>query len=88
MEIYTVRSGDTVYSIARRFSVPVSRIVNDNLLSDASRWVKGSKLVVNGGVSDEVTRPPSANTPPSVREPWSPSPYWGIVWRWECRREW
>ena len=32
------------------------------------------------------TRPPSANMPPSVREPRSPSPYRGIVWRWECRR--
>lgn len=56
MEIYTVRSGDTVYSIARRFSVPVSRIVNDNLLSDASRLTVGESLIIRFPVETYTVR--------------------------------
>lgn len=46
MEIYTVQSGDTVYSIARQFQVPVSRIVTDNLLSTPARLTVGEALII------------------------------------------
>lgn len=46
MEIYTVQSGDTIYSIARQFQVPVSRIVTDNLLENPARLTVGESLII------------------------------------------
>ncbi len=44
--IYTVQSGDSIYSIAREFGVPASRLISDNLLSDPGRLVVGQDIVV------------------------------------------
>ena len=46
MEIYTVRPGDTVYSIARQFGVPESRVASDNLLADPARLTVGESLII------------------------------------------
>ena len=46
MEIYTVRPGDTIFSISRQYGVPESRIVNDNLLSDPTRLTVGESLII------------------------------------------
>ena len=32
MSIHTVQQGDSVYSIARQYGVPASRIITDNML--------------------------------------------------------
>ena len=46
MTVYTVESGDSVYSIARKFGVPASRIVTDNELSNPSRLIVGQSIVI------------------------------------------
>lgn len=46
MTIHTVRNGDSIYSIAREYGVPPSRIITDNLLENPSRLVVGQDLVI------------------------------------------
>ena len=46
MEIYVVKSGDTVYSIAQKFSVSVERIVSDNALDTNRELVLGQALLI------------------------------------------
>lgn len=46
MVIHVVRPGDSMYSIARQYSVPISQLLNDNQLPDPSRLVVGQTIVV------------------------------------------
>lgn len=46
LEIYVVKSGDTVYSIAQKFSVSVERIVSDNALDPNRELVLGQALLI------------------------------------------
>lgn len=46
MTIHTVRRGDSIYSIAREYSVPPTRIINDNMLENPSRLAVGQDLVI------------------------------------------
>ncbi|MBE6709056.1 MAG: LysM peptidoglycan-binding domain-containing protein, partial [Ruminococcaceae bacterium] len=46
MQIYTVNSGDSIYSIARKFGTTPSRIVTDNELTDPGRLAVGQSLVI------------------------------------------
>ena len=46
MTIYTVKAGDTVYSISRAFGVPPSRIITDNMLTTPGSLVPGQDLVI------------------------------------------
>ena len=46
MEIYTVRAGDTIFSIARQFGVPEARIVSDNLITEPTRLTVGESLII------------------------------------------
>lgn len=46
MTIHTVKSGDSIYSIAREYSVPPSRIITDNLLENPSNLVVGQDLII------------------------------------------
>lgn len=46
MTIYTVRSGDSVYSIARKFGVPSARIINANALPNPNRLAVGQNLII------------------------------------------
>jgi membrane-bound lytic murein transglycosylase D len=43
---YTVRRGDTLYDIARRFSVSVSQLLNWNGLSKNDSLMPGQRLVM------------------------------------------
>lgn len=47
MTIYTVQSGDSINSIARRFGIPPLRIAADNGLRNPSQLVVGQNLLVN-----------------------------------------
>ena len=46
MEIYVVKYGDTVYSIAEKFGVSVQRIVSDNMLPEDRALAVGQALLV------------------------------------------
>ncbi|MCD7787729.1 MAG: glycosyl hydrolase family 18 protein [Firmicutes bacterium] len=46
MTIYTVKSGDSVYSIADAFSVPASLIISDNQLTSPASLVVGQSLII------------------------------------------
>lgn len=55
MEIYVVRRGDTLWSIAARYSVSAESIAEVNRLDDPSRLAVGTALVI-GGYSGEPRR--------------------------------
>ena len=46
MIIHTAASGDTVFSVARQYGVPVSRIISDNMLKSPSSLAIGEDLVI------------------------------------------
>ncbi len=46
MTIYTVKQGDSIYSISRELGVPPSRIITDNFLVSPGSLVPGQELVI------------------------------------------
>ena len=46
MTIHTVKSGDSIYSIAREYGTTPTRIIQDNLLDNPSRLVVGEDIVI------------------------------------------
>jgi spore germination protein len=46
MVIHTVKAGETVASIAEKYSVPASRIITDNFITDADKLAVGRTLVI------------------------------------------
>ena len=60
--IYTVKKGDTLYDISRRFGVPVSRIEADNGISDLRDLAIGEDLIINEGEGITVRRGESLYT--------------------------
>lgn len=46
MSIHTVQQGDSVYSIARQYGVPASRIITDNMLMNPGQLVVGQDIVI------------------------------------------
>jgi N-acetylmuramoyl-L-alanine amidase len=45
-QVYTVRSGDTLYSIARRFGVTVQALQQRNGLADPNNIKVGQQLII------------------------------------------
>ena len=60
MKIHVVASGDSLYSIARRYGVPLESIINVNGLNVNQRLVVGQALVIPG-VSTTYTVKPGDN---------------------------
>jgi LysM repeat protein len=63
--IYVVRSGDTLYSIARRFGTTVQAIAQMNGITNPSRIYAGQRLLIprEGSVTPvPTTQPPSTTT--------------------------
>ena len=46
MEIYVVKAGDTLSSIALRYGVPISQVILDNALETPQFLVPGQALVI------------------------------------------
>ena len=46
MDIHVVQPGDTIYSVAARYGVTMTQLLNDNPLPDPSRLVVGQTLVI------------------------------------------
>lgn len=54
---YTMRRGDTLYSVARRFDVALDRLIEVNGISDPTRVRVGTVLLIPaGGLSSDGTR--------------------------------
>ena len=51
--VYIVQSGDTLYTLAKRFDTTVQRIAQNNGIADVDRIFPGQKLVVSGNVSPQ-----------------------------------
>lgn len=49
MEIYVVRSGDTIQSVAERFQVPKEQLMRDNQIGEGEPLALGEALLVNPG---------------------------------------
>ena len=59
---YTVRWGDTLSHLARRFGVPVSTLVQANDIDDADRVLAGKKLTVPAGAVGTKAGPASKSS--------------------------
>lgn len=57
MDIYVVRPGDSVYSIAKKYNVPPATIIRDNALANPEQLVVGQSLVVNPGATIYTVKP-------------------------------
>ncbi len=57
MDIHVVQPGETLYSIAVQYSVPMSRLLDDNQLPDPTRLVVGQTIVVQYPLRTYVVRP-------------------------------
>ncbi|MEG0824786.1 MAG: glycosyl hydrolase family 18 protein [Oscillospiraceae bacterium] len=57
MTIHVVRPGDSIYSVALDYGVPMSQIIGDNALPDASKLVVGQTLVVRFPLQTHTVRP-------------------------------
>lgn len=57
MRIHVVKSGDSVYSIARQYGVSPQKIISDNELSNPNRLVIGQTLVILESDRAHVVRP-------------------------------
>lgn len=64
-QYYTIRSGDTLHSIARRFEVSVAQLVKDNQLRDAARIKAGDRLVIRSTVAS--TKPNATVAAPKAQ---------------------
>ena len=57
MEIHVVQPGDTLYALARRYGVPLARLLADNALPDPARLVVGEALVIQFPAETLTLRP-------------------------------
>lgn len=56
MVIHVVKAGDSLYSISRRYGVPVDKIVSDNELDPSKSLVIGQTIVVMVGTRQHTVR--------------------------------
>ncbi|MBQ7432602.1 MAG: LysM peptidoglycan-binding domain-containing protein [Lachnospiraceae bacterium] len=61
MEIYVVRSGDTIYSIGAQFGVPIEGIIYDNQLGYPYLLTIGQALLIREGNEEGGSRPVITN---------------------------
>lgn len=57
MVIHVVKAGDSLYSISRRYGVPVAKIASDNGLLPSQTLVIGQAIVVMTGTRQHTVRP-------------------------------
>lgn len=70
---YTVRQGDTLYSIANRLGVSVDAIAGANGISDPTKIVQGQVLVIPGADASQPAETPSPDAPAQVISRGNPS---------------
>lgn len=57
MVIHVVRPGDSIYSIATRYGIPMQRIIDDNQLPNPEYLVVGQTIVVTGDIAQHMVAP-------------------------------
>ena len=57
MEIYVVQRGDTAWAVARRFAVPLERLIADNQLGEKAALTVGQALLIRGEERERERRP-------------------------------
>ncbi|MCA1308028.1 LysM peptidoglycan-binding domain-containing protein [Microbacterium esteraromaticum] len=62
-KVYTVKRGDTVYAIAKKYGTTVSAIVSANGLGRSALIYPGQKLRIGGSTSTAKPKPPSTGKP-------------------------
>jgi murein DD-endopeptidase MepM/ murein hydrolase activator NlpD len=75
---YTVRHGDTLYSIARRFHVSVYSLMAANGIGNARELRAGRVLVIPGAASP-VPYASNLQIPPHTRDPMAPHFLWPVA---------
>jgi len=75
---YVVRKGDTLYSISRRFEVPISELLKANGLREGAPIIEGRKLVIPSGSFGVLPASPvpaaAPSPPPAAASPLPPAP--------------
>lgn len=61
--LYTVRAGDTMYSLARRFELPLEELAATNEIASPYTLSVGQRIVIPGAVTAEVVRPAADPAP-------------------------
>jgi murein DD-endopeptidase MepM/ murein hydrolase activator NlpD len=71
---YRVQSGDTLYSLARRFGTDAKTLAELNGMEAGERLTVGRRIRLPGGAEDRIAPKPNRSARPSV-EPATPVPY-------------
>lgn len=67
IDVYTVTSGDTLYSIGEKYDLPVSLLMRVNHITDPYHLQIGTKLCIPGDPSQLPSRPePPAPPKPKI----------------------
>lgn len=66
---HTVRRGETLASIARRYDTSVEALATENHVRSATRLPVGKRLVIPGGATEKTRQPESAPAPAAKEAP-------------------
>lgn len=62
IDVYTVSSGDTLYTIAEKYDLPVSLLMKVNCITNPYNLLIGTKLCIPGDIS-QIQRPAQPPVP-------------------------
>ncbi len=79
---YTVRAGDTLYSIALRFGTSVAALAQTNRLWNYQFIFTGQQLRIPGGNTAPAANPPAPSSPPQPSTSPGTSPNAPVAGRW------
>ena len=83
MLIHVVKPGDTVYSIALEYGIPMSQLILDNGLETSSRLAVGQALVVQFPTQTHTVHP--GETLASIAAAYQALPLTARWWSWTTR---
>ncbi|MDY3330773.1 MAG: M23 family metallopeptidase [Pelistega sp.] len=84
--VHVVQRGDTLYSISRRYGVPVNTLLSMNSISDPSQIEVGQRIRVASGASTASSGSrPTAAAPATSSAPARAADASSIAWEWPHR---